>query len=64
MTRIKNIKDLVNAYRIGELTRSDILYLDNDSCHMFKGDDLIFSKDINDLLCELLEHCEIPFDGV
>jgi hypothetical protein len=64
MNKIKNVKDLVNAYRIGELTRSDILYLDNDHCFMCKNDETIFSLDMQELICQLLEHCEIPFDGV
>ena len=60
---IKGVEDLLRAYRRGELDRTENkLILDNDSVVIYKDDVQMFSLDPYQLLRDLLDACDLPWD--
>lgn len=70
--KYRNIKQLAAAYQSGELSRDDILWIDNDDIHVYTGgydddDDnrqCVFRSDPVEALFDALDMLGIPAEGV
>lgn len=62
--KYKTYKELLDAYNSGELSRENILYLDNDGSHVYVGDECVFSGNGYDDLETLADLCGFPCSWV
>ena len=63
--KYETYKELKDAYDSGELDRkTDILYLDNDDCHVYVNDECVFQGDGYRDIEELALLCGFPAEWV
>jgi hypothetical protein len=62
------LKELVAAYKSGELTQDDVLFLDNDTADVYVGEDddarQVFSLHPVLILWQALDLLGVPHEGV
>jgi hypothetical protein len=63
-----NLEELVDAYKAGELTSDDVLFLDNDTADVYVGEDddarRVFTLHPAIILEQALDLLGVPHEGV